>query len=130
MIKSGELRKIARARLKDAEVLFRAKRYDGSAYICGYAVEIALKARIREELHWTGFPEKPSEFKDKENVKTHNLDVLLKLLGRKAMDLQLLDQWSIIKKWRPEDRYKPIGSAKKLDAKKIISAARDLLRII
>jgi len=41
-----QLRDIARERIKDAEALFGAERYEGAMYICGYAVEIALKARI------------------------------------------------------------------------------------
>jgi HEPN domain-containing protein len=46
MVSISELRKIARGRLKDAEVLLTAKRYDGAIYLCGYAIETALKARI------------------------------------------------------------------------------------
>jgi len=38
MIKRTELRDIAKARIKDAEVLWMAKRYDGAVYICGYAI--------------------------------------------------------------------------------------------
>jgi HEPN domain-containing protein len=32
--------------MRDAELLFRKGRYDASAYLCGYVVEFALKARI------------------------------------------------------------------------------------
>jgi hypothetical protein len=42
MITTKDLRSIAKARLKDAEVLSDAKRYDGAVYLCGYAVEINL----------------------------------------------------------------------------------------
>jgi HEPN domain-containing protein len=57
-----ELRTLARARLKDAQTLFVAKRYDAATYLCGYAVELALKARICKTLKWTGFPETNKEF--------------------------------------------------------------------
>ena len=49
-LKTAELRKIAKARLKDAEALLAAHRYDGAIYLCGYAVELALKARICQTL--------------------------------------------------------------------------------
>jgi hypothetical protein len=44
------------SRLKDAKALLAAKRYDGSVYLCGYSVEIGLKARICRTLKWDGFP--------------------------------------------------------------------------
>lgn len=45
MITIAELETIAQARLLDAEALIIAERYDGAAYICGYAIELSLKAR-------------------------------------------------------------------------------------
>lgn len=45
-----QLTKIARARIEDAKVLVHSKRYDGAVYLCGYAVEIALKVRICRTL--------------------------------------------------------------------------------
>jgi hypothetical protein len=51
MIDNDELHRIAQARLEDAEALFRSGRYDGAIYIGGYAIEMALKARICETLN-------------------------------------------------------------------------------
>ena len=62
MIAVRHLRRIARARLEDATVLRKAKRHDGAVYICGYAVEIALKARVCKTLRWSGYPSTASEF--------------------------------------------------------------------
>jgi HEPN domain-containing protein len=45
MIPTPDLKAISRARLRDAKVLLKGKRLDGAAYLCGYAVELALKAR-------------------------------------------------------------------------------------
>lgn len=81
MITTNDLRTLARARLNDAVVLFRNKRYDGAVYLCGYAVEIALKARICRTLKWAGFPETRREFEAYQSLRTHDLDVLLKLSG-------------------------------------------------
>lgn len=44
MIDRTDLRKIARERLKDAEALLAAARYDGAIYLGGYVVELSLKA--------------------------------------------------------------------------------------
>ena len=57
-----ELRKLARTRLKDAAVLFSSNRYDGSIYLCGYTIDLALKARICRTLNWSEFPETNAEF--------------------------------------------------------------------
>jgi len=81
MLDKREIKKIAKARLKDAEVMVAARRYEGAIYLCGYAVELGLKARICRTLKWTGFPSTNSEFKDYRSFKTHNLDVLLHLTG-------------------------------------------------
>jgi HEPN domain-containing protein len=62
MTTKNELRTLARARLKEAQILFEAKRYDAATYLCGYAVELALKARICQTLKYTHFPETNKEF--------------------------------------------------------------------
>jgi len=56
MIDVAELDKIAEARLDDARALLTASRYDGATYLCGYAVEVALKARVCRVLNWPTFP--------------------------------------------------------------------------
>lgn len=62
MIPVVELDKIARARLEDAKGLLAAGRFDGATYLCGYAVEVALKARICRTLNWSEFPSTGVEF--------------------------------------------------------------------
>ncbi|MBM4275034.1 MAG: HEPN domain-containing protein, partial [Deltaproteobacteria bacterium] len=81
MLTRQELQKIAKARLQDAEALFQSGRYDGSIYLCGYAVEIGLKNKICKTLRWKGFPSTRSEFENLQTFKTHNLDILLRLSG-------------------------------------------------
>ena len=46
MLTAVELRQIALNRLNDAEILFNANSFDGASYVCGYSVEIGLKAKI------------------------------------------------------------------------------------
>jgi HEPN domain-containing protein len=129
MISRTELRKIARGRLRDAEVLLHFRRYDGAVYLCGYAVECALKARICRTLRWPEFPSTRGEFQNLQTFKTHDLDLLLGLTGREArIKTRLLYEWSVIAQWDPEVRYKPMGSAKRVDAEMMISSAKSLLR--
>ncbi len=56
MITRTELRNLAKARLKESKTLFNAKQYDTATYLCGYAVELALKARICRTLkYWINY---------------------------------------------------------------------------
>lgn len=131
MIRKSELRKIARARLKDSEALFKAKRYDGAIYLCGYAIEIALKLRICKTLHWDGYPSTNKEFEYLRSFKTHDLDTLLNLSGiEKRIKKEFRMEWTIISQWDPQVRYKPIGSVKQQEVKQMIISIIKLLRIL
>lgn len=81
MLSLTELRNIAEARLGDAEILFAAGRLDGAFYLYGYAIELALKARICLTLGWSGYPSTNYEFQNYQSFRTHDLDVLLHLSG-------------------------------------------------
>jgi HEPN domain-containing protein len=129
MIAISDLRKIAQARLKDSEVLFLSKRYDGAIYLCGYAVEVALKNKICKTLGWKEYPFTKKEFENLSSFKTHKLDVLLKLAGvENKIKTKFLAEWSMVAMWDPEARYKPIGSANKQDAQIMIESAKILMR--
>jgi len=129
MLTKSELRKIADARLTDAEILFDAKRYDGALYLCGYAMELYLKYRICKTLAWSEFPSSSKEFNKLglSSFRTHDLDILLKLSGvEKKVKSKYLAEWSAVAKWNPEARYQPTGTAKKEDAKMMIESTKAL----
>ncbi len=84
LIAIDELDRLSQARLEDAEALFQAGRYDAAVYLCGYGVELALKARICRTLGWDGYPETNIEFRDYRTYRTHDLNVLLHLSGIEA----------------------------------------------
>lgn len=63
----NQLLHLARQRRLDAEVLFDNKRYNGSAYMAGYAVECALKATVCRQLDEPRMPPM---------MATHDLSVL------------------------------------------------------
>lgn len=131
MLDRSELKKIARARVKDSEILFGERRYDGAIYLCGYAVEIALKARVCMTLGWPGYPSTRSEFQKYQTFRTHDLDVLLSLSGLEAkIKKNFLVEWSVVATWDPEIRYKSIGSVTEREAELMIESSKTLLRVL
>jgi len=131
MLAAVQVKRLAAARLRDAMALHAAGRYDGAVYMCGYSVELALKARICRTLKWSGFPEKDHEFKGMGSLKVHDLDTLLRFTGREtAVKTRLLAEWSAVAAWNPEARYKPIGSVTPGDAQLMLDSAAVLLRQI
>lgn len=131
MIPRRELRKLARDRLKDARVLCENRRYAGSVYLCGYAVELALKARICRTLKWEEFPQTRGEMQDYRSFITHNLDILLSLSGiEQNIKNQCLSSWSIVANWDPDLRYQPIRQTRRIDALNMIDATETVVAII
>jgi HEPN domain-containing protein len=126
MATSQQLKDLALLRLREAEALFEAGLYDGAKYLSGYAVELALKARICRLLDVDEYPEK-GELKRVYAV--HDLDQLLLLAGlQKAVDPTknlLFDNWSTAVLWRPERRYDAPGSVTRENAEDTLNAIRD-----
>ena len=131
MIAISDLRALAEARLLDANVLFAHGRFDSAYYLCGYAVELALKARICTTLNWAGYPEKSSEFDYVPSLKTHKLAILLSLSGQeKRITKEYSDDWTSLIKWNPEVRYRVVGSADPAEVAAMLVSAERLLRVI
>lgn len=131
MIAVGELDSIASARLADAKALLAVGRFDGATYLCGYAVEVALKARICRVLNWPGFPSTSGEFQAYRSFQTHELDVLLRLSGQEARIKQNhFGSWNAVAVWKVESRYNIIGTARDAEARAMIQAAEQLLAIL
>ncbi len=105
-----DLKELSRLRLREAHALYKAHLYDGSVYLAGYVVELALKARICRLLQIKEYPtgELGRVFK------VHSLDQLKVLSGLSAeIDMsknkQLFDNWSTAVGWDPEQRYETPG---------------------
>jgi hypothetical protein len=131
MILRSDLRRIARARLRDAEALYRAGRYDGAAYLCGYAVELSLKARICRTLRWVGVPQSRKEFENYQSFKVHHLETLLRLSGvEDKIRTSYGGSWSAVFDWNPESRYDLPGTVKKRDTRDMIQGARIIMRVL
>ena len=97
--------------LGDARVLLKNNRFDGAAYLCGYAIELALKLRVCQVRNWEGQPEDEREDPSYGILKTHNLDALLQLTNaQREIKSRHFREWSVIRQWHPELRYRPIGT--------------------
>lgn len=131
MIPVAELDNIARARIEDAQALLTAGRFDGATYLCGYAVEVALKARICRTLDWAEFPSTGGEFQAYRSFQTHELDVLLRLSGQEArLKQNHFAKWNAVAVWKVESRYNVVGTAQRSDAAAMIQAAEELLAVL
>jgi HEPN domain-containing protein len=110
MIRSGDLQRLAEVRLKEAEALFAAGMYDGCVYLCGYVVEMALKACICKTLKVPEYPDE--EQGTKSAFKTHDFDSLVLLAGlrpavedKRKASKDFRENWSLATGWKPYDRY-------------------------
>ena len=131
MIPVAELDNIASARIEDAKALLTSGRFDGAIYLCGYAVEVALKARICRTLNWAEFPSTGGEFQAYRSFQTHELDVLLRLSGQEArLKQNHFASWNAVAVWKAESRYNVVGTAQQPDATAMIQAAEELLAIL
>lgn len=122
-----ELQDLALLRLREAEALFDAGFFDGCAYLCGYVVELALKACICQLLDTDDYPA-TGEYKRVYAI--HDLRQLLFLAGlRRKLDPTaeaLFTNWSLAVPWNPtERRYSPAGTVTREDAVDILNAVRD-----
>lgn len=133
MISVNDLEQVAKARLEDSLVLTGYGRYDGSVYLCGYALEIALKVRICKLHGRSDFPETKAEFTNLEKWKTHNLKELLKLSGLETViktDPKYSSRYShVLYNWGVDYRYKKL-SADEVKACDMIEANEILLGVI
>jgi len=122
------LAELARTRIADAQTLEANDRFDAGFYLCGYAVELALKARICKTIGWGGFPDHASELKIFRQFHSHDLDMLLNLSGvEQAIRDELLSEWSVITtRWKPEMRYDPL-TVSKAELQDAIGAAHRLV---
>lgn len=102
MISVAELDNIARARIEDAQALLTAGRVDGATYLCGYAVELALKARI-----------------------------CLRLSGRGPRIMQNhFPLWNAVARWTVESRCNAVGVVRQPGAMAMIQAAEEMVAIL
>lgn len=126
-----ELKKLSEEWIADSELLVREKRFGTAYYLCGYAIEMALKRRICLTLGWKeGYPNKKKKFENLQSFKTHNLDLLLHLSGmEEKIQSDYMALWSIATGWDPEIRYSSQDTDEPT-AIALITATKALLEIL
>ncbi len=100
-----DLQNLALIRLEEAKTLLDNKHYSGAYYLCGYAVECALKACIAKRTQQYDFPDKETVQKswvhDPEKLLiVADLDKNMKVAGAETRS-----QWAIVVKWNESTRY-------------------------
>jgi HEPN domain-containing protein len=122
-----KFRKLAQSRLAEARILLSNRKYDGAAYLCGYAIELILKSRICRNLGWSIY----LVSRNYESFKTHNLEVLINLSGRlQKIHPKWAAEWGQFQHWNPNQRYDAVGNTKMVQAQAMIEAAEKLLKIL
>lgn len=123
-----ELKSLSEGKLIDAAILLKAGRFDTAYYLCGYAIELALKRRICLTLDWDGFPKK--DFPDLGSFKTHKLAALLTMSGfEKKIKKDYLSVWSVVVDWDPEVRYTSQGVDQQV-AEVMLVLTKSLLEVL
>ena len=121
-----DLQSLARLRLREAEVLFEAGLYDGASYLCGYAVECALKAVICKQLDVNEYPHYRERLRGV--FASHHLEDLRFLAGLSAKigpgRPVLWQNWSTVVAWKSEQRYDSEGSQTAQNALDMLNAVR------
>ena len=113
-----KFQKLAELRLEEAGSLLNSGYYSGAYYLCGYVIECALKACIAKQTKEHDFPPK-----NVNKIYTHNLENLIENVGLKEdikKDDILLKNWTLVKDWTEESRYKIVDK----------NSARDLFAAV
>ena len=107
-----DLQELSRTRLREAEALFAAGLYDGAIYLCGYVLEMALKACVCRTRDIPGYPD--TEPGVRQLFKTHDVGALELLAGLRSRVAQQKDlspeferSWNRLILWNTDLRYKP-----------------------
>jgi HEPN domain-containing protein len=124
-VKRKDLQVLAETRLREAQVLFQNRKFDGAYYLAGYAIECAIKACVARKTQRFDFPDKDLT----SQVYTHDLTKLLTPAGLAQVlkeefrtDPALEVRWGVVKDWSEQSRYGTHGRKK---AKDMIDAVGD-----
>ena len=123
----NDLQQLANDRALDAEALLNTGRWSGAYYVCGYAVECALKSCIARQTNQHDFPDKTVA----EKSYSHDLIKLLDVAGLKlqlqldttpAANPALGVNWQYVKDWNERARYQQKTEAQ---ARRLYQAVTD-----
>jgi HEPN domain-containing protein len=112
-VNKSDFQELAELHLQHAKALLDAHLYSGAYYMCGYAVECALKACICKRTNQFDFHPSPDESRA---AWSHDFGKLIKsaeLEGEfnaaRTADRDLDLKWESVENWLPNSRYEPHG---------------------
>jgi len=121
-----DLQKMAEERVADAAALLAAERYRAAYYLCGYAIECALKACIARKTREFDFPDR----KVVNDSYVHDLTKLLTVAALTQSHRDEMDRnesfaayWVIVQDWSEASRYD--GSITQEEAWRLFRAVTD-----
>jgi HEPN domain-containing protein len=107
-VNRSDFQQLADLHLAHAKAFLNAQLYSGAYYMCGYAVECALKACIARRTNQYDFPDK----RFATSAWTHDLAELVGVSGlkpnfdaAKQADDLLRANWQAVDAWRETSRY-------------------------
>jgi len=108
-----DFKALADLRIAESRILLANHKEQGAYYLAGYAVECALKACIAKKTKRFQFPPKAEDVRE---VYSHKLEKLVEAAGLKDQRYRELKSnpsfaanWSTVKDWTEESRYKTTG---------------------
>lgn len=122
----SDLEVLTGIRLAEAKCLLQNGFYHGAYYLCGYAVECALKACIAKNIAEFQFPDKKLAM----DSHVHDLTKLMQVASLQLSHRQLAAQdgqfdifWTVMKDWSEQLRYETTIS--RAMAEQLIEAAEN-----
>lgn len=104
----NDFKKLSRIRVVEAKTLLDVGQYSGAYYLCGYAIECAIKACIAKQTGKHDFPDKQKA----NDSWVHDLYKLVTVAGLQASleqeiqgDAQFEANWKTVKGWSERSRY-------------------------
>jgi hypothetical protein len=130
-----QFKDLANLRIKEAEALYSAGLYDGAYYLAGYAMELALKARICKILKINDYPDRQNFAKA---YKIHSILDLIYLAGldtdfrtkmtnpSTGVSTPFGNNWTtLLSRWNESKRYDSKGSISQSTARDFLDALQN-----
>jgi HEPN domain-containing protein len=102
----NDLQNLTKIRLREARILIINGNYDGAYYLCGIALECAIKSCIAKKTKEHDFP----NLNFVKDSYQHDLTKLIKVAGLDITNeinnnSNFKDRWDVVKEWSIESRY-------------------------
>jgi hypothetical protein len=123
-VNRNDFQKLSRIRVVEAKALLDVGQYSGAYYLCGYAVECAIKACIAKQTGKHDFPDKQRVI----DSWSHDFNKLVTAAGLQASleleiqgDAEFGPNWKTVKSWSEQSRYDVFPQSKAEDLYKAVT---------